>query len=179
MNIEDLIKNRKNKLDVEQAPPELWDKIKSEWKDEKQPGFSWWKAAAIIAISLSIGLLIHNQTLQNKVDQLASLGDLSEEYRVVEQGYITQINQLESTIPIGSAMEQEDFEWIFEELNMLDEINEIYRSDIGKINEEELVGVLIDYYEKKIRLLRKLELEIERTNKIEQDETTNTDSITI
>lgn len=98
---------------------------------------------------------------------------------MVEQGYITQINQLESTIPIGSAMEQEDFEWIFEELNMLDEINEIYRSDIGKINEEELVGVLIDYYEKKIRLLRKLELEIERTNKIEQDETTNTDSITI
>lgn len=179
MRIEELIKSRKEELNVEQAPPELWDKIRSDWKEEKKTSFSWWKVAAMVFVTISIGLLIHSVNLQNKVDELASLGDLSEEYAEVEKSYILQINQLETTLPLSEAKNKEDYTWIFEELKTLEEINEMYRSDIGKINKDQLVGVLIDYYEKKIRLLKKLELEIERTTKLEQNETNNTDSITI
>ncbi|MEP1033193.1 hypothetical protein [Ekhidna sp.] len=175
MNIEDLIKQRKEQLDVETPPTEMWDKIKKDWKSEKN--FSWWKVAAVIFIATSLGLLLHNISLQNQVEELATLGDISEEYRSIENSYLTQIIALESSIEINQARSQDDFKWIFEELNTLEEINRLYRNDIGKINEDQLVGVLIDCYEKKIRLLRKLELEIQRTNKFKDDEETNNHSI--
>ena len=174
MNIEELIKKKKEQLDVETPPAELWNGIKKEWKSEKS--FSWWKVAAAIFICTSLGLLLHNISLQNQVDELATLGDISEEYRSIENSYITQINELESNIEISQVKSQDDFSWIFDELDALDEINKLYRRDIGKTSEEQLVGVLIDCYEKKIRLLKKLELEIKRTNKFNNDEETYTNS---
>ncbi len=177
MNIEDYIKERKDNLNIDTPPEGLWNEIKKDWKPDKS--FSWWKAAAVIFIATSLGLLLHNISLQNQVEELATLGDISEEYRDIENDYLQQINTLESAIEINEAKSQEDFSWVFEELDALDDINELYRQDIGKINEEQLVGVLVDYYEKKIRLLKKLELEIKRTNKFKNNEETNTDSINI
>lgn len=177
MNIEDLIKKRKDQMDVETPPADIWDGIKSEWKAEKS--FSWWKVAAVIFITISFGLLLQNISLQSQVDELATLGDISEEYRAIEDDYLVQISELESTIEISKVRSSDDFAWIFEELNTLDKINTQYREDIGKINEEQLVGVLIDCYEKKIRLLRKLELEIKRTNKFNNDEETYTNSVSL
>lgn len=177
MNIEEAIKNRKDQLDVDTPPPELWDDIRKDWKKERKPG--WWKVAAAIFIATSLGLLIHNISLQNQVEELASLGDLSEEYRDLENNYITEIKNIESSIPIVEVKSQNDFQWIFEELETLDQINILYRQDIGKINEKQLVGVLIDYYEKKIRLLKKLELEIRRTNKLNNNEETDINSVSL
>ncbi|WP_436516156.1 hypothetical protein [Ekhidna sp. To15] len=177
MNIEELIKKRKDQLDLDSPPAELWDEIQKDWKQEKK--FSWWKAAAAIFIATSIGLLLHNISLQSQMDELASLGDISEEYKSIEDSYLIQISELESSIEISQARSQEDFTWIFDELNTLEEINKLYRNDIGKINEDQLVGVLIDCYEKKIRLLKKLELEIKRTNKFNNDEETNTNSVSL
>lgn len=177
MNIEELIDKRKSQLDLDTPPVELWEDIKKDWKPERS--FSWWKVAAVIFITTSIGLLLHNISLQNQVEELATLGDISEEYRSIEDAYVMQINEIESGIEINQAKIQEDYSWIFEELNTLEEINTLYRKDIGKINEDQLVGVLIDCYEKKIRLLKKLELEIERTNKFNNDEETNTDSVNL
>lgn len=177
MNIEEHIKNRREQLDIENPPADTWNDIKKEWK--KEPSISWWKVAAVLFITTSVGLLLHNISLQNQVDELASLGDISEEYKAIEDEYVAQINQLESDVEINQVRSNEDFSWIFEELNALDEIDKLYRKDIGKINEEQLVGVLIDCYEKKIRLLSKLELEIKRTNKFKDNEETNSNSINL
>ncbi|WP_420318735.1 hypothetical protein [Ekhidna sp.] len=179
MNIEELIKKRIDQLDRDSPSPELWDAIKKDWKSEKRPFSGAWKVAAVIFITISAGLLLHNISLQNKVEELASLGDISEEYREMENQYLAQINEIESKIPIKEVRNSSDFEWIFQEMNTLDEVNMLYRKDIGMINKDQLVNVLIDHYEKKIRLLRKLELEIERSKKIEKNETDNTDHISI
>ncbi|WP_421765268.1 hypothetical protein [Ekhidna sp.] len=178
MNIEDLIKNRKDQLAIESPPKDSWDMIQKGWK-KKQPGFSWWKVAAVIFISTSIGLLIHNISLQNQVETLASLGDISEEYKQIENSYITQINEIESSDEIQKARYQSDYSWIFDELKTLEEVNELYRNDIGNVDENLLVGTLIDHYEKKIRLLKKLELEIKRNNKIEENEKDNNTSVSM
>ena len=177
MNIEELIKSRKDKLNLETPPPEIWDGIKKEWKKDKR--FSWWKAAAILFIATSLGLLLHNLSLQDKVEELASLGDISDEYRKIETSYEARIADLESGIKISQVKSDEDLSWIFEELAILDEINLLYRQDIGKIDDEKITEVLIDYYEKKIRLLKKLELEIRRTNKFKNDEKDNTNSVNL
>ncbi|MEQ8903756.1 hypothetical protein [Ekhidna sp.] len=179
MNIEEIIKKKKDQLDIESPPAELWDGIKKQWKPEQRSTMQWWKAAAVLFISTSIGLLIHNITLQNKVEELATLGDISEEYKAIEKNYLTEISHLEASIPLKQVKSQQDFVWIFEELETLDQINLMYRQDIGKINKAQLVGVLMDYYEKKIRLLKKLELEIKRTNKFKENEETNTNSISL
>ncbi|WP_462250036.1 hypothetical protein [Ekhidna sp.] len=177
MNIEELIKSKKNQLDVEDPPAELWGEIKNDWKPERR--FSWWKAAAAVFLAISIGLLIQNLSLQDQMNQMASLGDISDEYRTIERSYITQINDLESQIEIDQARNEEDFKWIFEEMETLDEVNSLYRQDIGKIDDELLVGILIDHYEKKIKLLKRLDLEIKRTQKFKTDEETNTRSINL
>ncbi len=178
MNIEDLIKKRKKELDLDIPPADIWNDIQKEWKPKKSQ-FHWWKIAAIVFITLSLGLLINNFSLQKKVDELATLGDISEEYREMENSYVSQINQIESELPLEQIKAQKDLSWILEELNTLEEVNQLYRKDIGVINEDQLVGVLIDYYEKRIRLLKKLELELKRTNKFNENEETNTDNINI
>ncbi len=177
MNIEELIKKRKEQLDIDTPPTDLWKDIKKEWKPERN--LSWWKVAAVLFIATSLGLLLQNISLKNQVEELATLGDISEEYRSIENSYISQISELESSIEINQVKNQTDFDWIFEELNTLDKINIHYRKDIGKINEDQLVGVLIDCYEKKIRLLKKLELEIKRTNKFKNNEEANNNSVSL
>jgi len=177
MKIEELIKRRKDQLDVATPPPEVWANISSEWKQPEAKTFQWWKVAAIVFVCLSLGLLIQNQLLQSKVDELARLGDLSEQYAEIETNYITEVSLLESSTSIDSLRDNLEYQWVFEELQILEEINTTYRADIGKVQEELLVEVLIDYYEKKIRLLRKLELEIERNSNRRKNENTETTNI--
>ena len=179
MKIDDLIRNRKDELDVESPPPEVWQAINNDIKRPDLKSFQWWKVAAVIFVCFSIGLLIQNRLLQSQVDELASLGDFSEEYSKIETDYVSQVSQLEGTIPLEEIKASEEYAWVFEELKMLEEINTMYRSDIGKVSQEQLVAVLIDYYEKKIKLLKKLELEIERNSKQNKNEKTDNDLIRI
>ncbi|MEM6737348.1 MAG: hypothetical protein AAF620_14895 [Bacteroidota bacterium] len=170
MKIDDLIKERKDKLHVEQAPPETWEYIRQKWKNPQKSQVYWWRVAAVILFGLAISLLVHNQLLQDRVTELASLSDLSKKYQAVEKDYLRQVNELQMSLPLNEAKKAEDLRWIFEELQLLEEVNILYRKDIGRVKEEDLVGVLIDYYEKKINLLQKLKLEIERTQNLEKDE---------
>lgn len=179
MQIEDLIKKRKDELNVETAPPEVWENIRKDWKPKSKKSFQVWKAAAVLFIAATLALTLQNVILQNKVNKLASLGDISEEYHQIETNYITQVNEISNSLELDQIKDQEDFQWLFEELEAIEEINSLYRSDIGLANEAELVKTLVDYYEKKIRILKKLELEIERTNKLNNNEKTDTDSISI
>lgn len=179
MKIDELIKNRKDKLDVETPPQEVWKAIKEEIRPIKSTSFQWWKVAAIIFVSLSIGLLIQNRLLQSQVDELATLGDISDEYQRIENNYLSQVNLLEGSIPLDELKEDADYTWVFEELVMLEEINTMYRADIGKVSEQQLVAVLIDYYEKKLNLLKTLELEIKRNSNKNDNEKTTTDHIRI
>ncbi len=179
MKIDKLIKQRSKQLDVESPPPEVWQAIQKEIRKPQQSTFQWWKVAAILFICFSIGLLIQNRLLQTKVDELASLGDLSEEYSAMEYEYLTQVSMLEETLPLDQIRAKAQYSWIFEELTTLEEINLMYRSDIGKVGNDQLVAALIDYYEKKLKLLKTLELEIERNSKQENNEKTDRNPIRI
>ncbi len=181
MRIEDIIEKQREQLDLENPPEEIWEGIKAEWKDEKKGNnYQWWKVAAIVFISTSVVLLLYSLSLQNQVNQLASLGDISSEYQEMETQYEQEIASLESVVNIQEVSETDDFGWIIEEMKTLEEINELYRRDIGKAaDQHQLVGALIDYYEKKIKLLKKLELEMNRTQKFEPNEKDNTDTVSI
>jgi hypothetical protein len=164
-DIEQQLRDKRDKLDIEEPPKALWNNIRSEWqKPQSQLRYAvWWKVAAVLFLFSSIALLMHNVVLQHEVEELASLGDISNEYRQIENSYQQQINQLTSTLPLEQINDQEEYGWVMEELKQLEKINELYRKDIGKsVDQDRLVNALIDYYEKKIRILRKLQLEINR-----------------
>lgn len=175
MKIDDIIKNKRDQLDVEQPPTDLWEGIKKEWKQESKPSYVWWKIAAILFLASTFALIIHTQSLQNQVDKLASLGDISKEYNVLEKNYQSQIMVLETSISFDKMNEDNDFSWLIDELNTLEGVNKMYQQDLGRgIAKEQLVGVLIDYYEKRIKLLKKLNMEIERAEKIQNNESEKT-----
>lgn len=179
-DIEQQLRENLKELDVEQVPEEVWSNIRSQWHPKERDthlSFNiFWKVAAVILLSTSIVLLIRNNSLQNQIEELATLGDISPEYREVENGYLSEINQLTSNIPLNELVKDKDYAWMIDELKSLEEINLQYRSDIGKqVDQDRLVDALIDYYEKKLRLLKKLELEIKRQqNEKEHASTTRT-----
>lgn len=181
MRVEEIIKKQRDQLDVEQPPLDAWSDIRDQWKGESKKSVNhWWRAAAAIFIASTIGLLIYSLSLQQKVNELATLGDISEKYQAIEKEYQVEIRQLESTTNLQEVSKQEDFDWIVQEMKILEDINEIYRKDIGQVaDQDQLVDALIDYYEKKVRLLKKLELEIERTQKFNKDEKDDNNTLSI
>ncbi|MFK7953203.1 MAG: hypothetical protein AB8B73_10180 [Ekhidna sp.] len=167
MKIDEIINNKRDQLDVEDTPKDLWENIRNDWKTEpKKRSLDAWKIAATFLLITSFGLLFYSQSLRQEIEQLASLGDISAEYLSVEVQYKSEIETLESSIPLAQINEKNDFSWLLDELETLEKVNKKYRSDIGTIgNEEQLVKVLLDYYEKKIKLLKKLQLEMNRNEK--------------
>jgi hypothetical protein len=175
MKIDDIIRNKRDQLDVEQPPVNLWEGIKKDWKQKSEPSYVWWKIAAVLFLGSTFALIIYTQSLQNQVKQLASLGDISKEYNALEKDYQNQIKVLEASIPLDKMNENQDFSWLIDELNTLEGINKMYQEDLGKgVAKEQLVGVLIDYYEKRIKLLKKLDMEIKRAEKMHNDEARKT-----
>ena len=162
MQIEELIKQRRDRLDLENPPEELWQGIQKGWK--RQPGFPVWKYAAILLIGVSTALVFYSLNLQKQVNQLATLSDISEDYRKLEHEYVTQISLLEERLDLHDLTSQSEFDWLLNELRLLDEVNEVFIKDLSTAApEEQVVKAIIDYYEKKIRILNKIEQEQKRS----------------
>lgn len=165
-DIEELIKKNRDDLDIETPPAGVWEGIRTEYQQMHAAdtrAFSWWKVAAVVFLTSSVGLFVYSLSLKDRVNELASLGDFSEEYREMEQNYQQEIMTISREISLDEVMTLDDLAWMVEELRALEQVNEQYRRDIGTDADPDLVvAALIDYYEKKIRLLKKLELEINR-----------------
>ncbi len=162
IDLEKYASDHREKLDAENPPFGLWEGIEREITPSKKQ-FNWiWKAATITLLAIC-GLLIYQLDQQN-ANRLYSLGDISEEYRKIEEGYKANIAALEASLP-KEELSSDDFAWVLEELKYLDKVNERFRRDIrDNPTDPRLIEALIDYYEKKLKLLRILELEINKRN---------------
>jgi hypothetical protein len=151
----------RSQLDLINPPKDVWTKISAHTIGTKSLGRTnlVWKSAAIILLGMTIGLSI----LLLKGDPAPhSLSDISQEYKQIETDYQREIHDLSARLMINE-INQEEFEWIFDELAMLDKIQSQYLRDLAKGgHREKVIGVLIDQYEKKLNLLKKLELELNR-----------------
>lgn len=162
MKIKEFIKSRKEKLNVEHPPADVWQGIQKGWK--KEPKYVLWKYAAVFFIGVSLTAIFYSIHLRQQVNHLTRLGDISEEYHSMEQGYISEIRLLEDRIDINTLMATKKFEWLLDELRFLDEMNEVFLKDLSTAApEEQVVKAIIDYYEKKIRLLNQIEFEQKRS----------------
>ncbi len=171
-DIEKYIKDHRQELDVEHPPQIVWDKIESaiSLDSGSHPKSNWmWKAATVSLLVVS-GFLFFLLNREWKSDELYSLGDISSEYREMEKNYQESIDLINASIPYDE-IDMEEFGWLIRELEYIESVNEEFRKDIEEnADQDKLVEALIDYYEKKLKLLKKLEHEINRRNN-EKNET--------
>jgi hypothetical protein len=156
-----ILKNRQD-LDHETPPDFILSAINEElFKTKKRPVWLWKAATVLLLITTSV--LLYVQLSQNLVtSKIPQLGHLSPEYQSIENDYQNTINAIQVKLNLNE-IDKEEFGWLLDELNYLEKINLDFRKDLSsQANQEKLVATLIDYYEKKLKILKRLELEINR-----------------
>ncbi len=164
MQIKKYIDKNRIKIDHAEIPSELWDSISPHIKAPPKKRYPWYWAVAILVLALGIPLFWQMPLKEKDMPQQRQL--LPSSFLSLERNYRQELDSLNNRIPLAELQKDPDLNWIFNELSALEKINEKYRADIGRgVPEEELVKVLIDYYEKRLHLLIRIERELKRKEK--------------
>lgn len=169
MKLKDLIDRHRDTFDQTDLPPDLWPDIQKGMASPKRASLHslWWVAACLLVFSSALAVWQWPQDQGKAVQLPASFLSLEKDYR-------NDLQQIESQIALESYQNDSSYQWIFEELEHLEQIEAQYRADIqAPVPREKLLKVLIDYYEKRLRLLNKLQMEIERNQKLHRNENFN------
>lgn len=163
-DLEKYLKTKRLRLDVEEPEVDMiWEGVKHDLSAKKSVLPQWfWKVAAIFIFVVSASYFIINETTGDRV-VLVNLADISEDLGTQE----AQLQQLVSLkwdeVQNQLPEENEEFQFLLDELKSLDEVYATYQKDLNStVNNEPVIRAMLDYYEKKIRILNRLLLEIEK-----------------
>jgi hypothetical protein len=164
LDIEKYLKKNRLRLDAEQPYDDrIWNEIRKEIQKEKTVQSNWfWKIAAVFLFGVLITYIVVKESTKQQV-VIVTLADVSKELGQQEAELkLIADKKWEELQPI-SAKEKSQFQFLFDELNELDNIYKTYEKDLYTVGEnEQIINVLLDYYEKKIRILNRLSLEIQK-----------------
>jgi hypothetical protein len=172
MKLDDWMKENRASFDQEEAPEGLWTEIQKAVPapQKRSSTWLWWSAAAILILGATWWFKPQQASLPPVVEE----SSLPANFLAQEEEYQQDLKLMESHINLQSLAEDPEYAWVFEELAELESINKQYRSDLGALApQEELLTVLIDYYEKRLRLLQRLQMEIERKQNHLENENIN------
>lgn len=130
----------------------------------------WWTVgvAASLAFVLGIGLTLWQTGSQTSFNTTTPLAYISEDLAPMEQDFQQTIQAQYAAMNMDS-IDQKDYKDIFFELQQLEKEHNEYIKDIPAFKDkDQLVKVLIKYYELKIRILKRLNREIERKEHYER-----------
>lgn len=169
MKLDDWMQQHRSEFDQAEAPEGLWNELKQAVPKEKKnmPQWTWYAAAVLL---LSFGFWLGRPSGQEIPDPNSG-AQLPSSFLAQEEEYRNDLVLIESQLDLDRISANPEYDWVFEELMELESINAQYRSDLGSsVPKEELLTVLIDYYEKRLRLLHRLQMEIERNQKTIENE---------
>ena len=163
-DLEKYLKTKRLKLDVEEPEVDMiWEGVKHDLSSKKNGLPQWfWKVAAIFIFVVSASYFIINETGEKQVI-LVNLSDISEDLGT-QEAQLQQLvslkwNEVQNQLP----EESKEFQFLLDELKSLDEVYATYQKDLNStLNNEPVIRAMLDYYEKKIRILNRLLLEIEK-----------------
>jgi len=162
--LEDIIKNKRPYLDVEEPDNEyIWEGIERKLGPKPKIRGNFLKIAAIALIIISAGSAILIPFLRKQNDNsFITLSDLSPELKTEEMFFTQTIyHQMEQ---INNAnIDHEQYKSFFEEIEILDNYYQEYLVDLQQMgNNPRLIKAMLNYYEMKIRILEKMLNEIEK-----------------
>lgn len=168
MKLDKWMEDHRADFDSQEAPEGIWKELQHAVPQKPSRPSLWPYAAAALVILATTVWYYQPETIPAKD---LPTKDLPAGFLAQEVEYQTDLKLMEARIDLESLASNPDYEWVFEELNELENINQQYRGDLNQaVPQEELLEVLMDNYEKRLRLLRRLQMEIERNQKHDQNE---------
>jgi hypothetical protein len=169
-DLEKYLNEKRLQFDVDQPDENsVWEGIKAGLaKDRKViPGW-FWKVAAVFLLAVSATYVVINETTRKDSitivlsDVSKELGKQEAELELVANKKWDQVRPLLST-------ENSDTQFLLDELKELETIHKIYLQDLNEVGaNEQIIRVLLDYHIKKIKILDRLLLEIQKQNNHEK-----------
>lgn len=170
-DLEKILREKRLKLDVEEPENDLiWEGIRSGLRKRKHLPDWFWKAAAIFIFVISATYFVANERSKKQVVVL-TLSDISSELGKQEQTLKQQVNlkweEVEQQLPDNDP----EIQFLLQQLNDLDAIYTTYQKDLNRtLDNEPVIRAMLDYYEKKTRILNRLLMETEKQKQVEKDQ---------
>ncbi len=169
LEIEKYLRKNRWKLDADTPDDELiWDGIQQKMnRQHNQPNNRFWKIAAVFLLGILATYVVVKETTEDKI-VVVTLSDISKDLGEQEAELKLTVAKKWKEIEPLTAAEKSEFKFLFDEMNELDKVYKIYEQELYNNGEnEQIIHALLDYYEKKIRLLNRLSLEIEKQKNYE------------
>jgi hypothetical protein len=164
MDLEKYLKEKRWKLDVEEPDEDaIWSGIQQKKSSRHFVLPSWfWKVAAIFLFAVLMTYTVTNRQNKNQVVvvTLADISkDLGQEEAQLKQLVSLKWEEVEQQLPT----DKNDLKFLFDELRELDKVYADYQKDLYKTGpNEQIIEAMLDYYQKKIRLLNRMLMEIQK-----------------
>ncbi|MBN1820262.1 MAG: hypothetical protein JW833_06080 [Prolixibacteraceae bacterium] len=169
-DLEKYLKEKRLLLDADQPDENsVWEGIRAGLAEPGKVHANWfWKIAAVFLFGVLITYVAMNE-LRRGESQPASLADISEELGKQEAEFKKVANSKWDQVKPYLSEDKSDIRFLLDELNELETIHKIYQSDLKELGSNEyIIRALLDYYQKKIKILDRILLEIEKQNNYEE-----------
>lgn len=134
-----------------------------------------WQVAAVLFGVIAVGQLtylfmnpVKGDNTNVAVDNTSESNEVNGAFEALEANYQQEVEVLQNQVQ-SKKINPSEYAILFEELDYIEEVEGEFRSDIPLVNDKErLAEILVDTYEKKIKLLERLLEQIERDELREQ-----------
>ena len=162
--LEKYLKEKRLLLDVDQPDEDsVWEGIKAGMEKKRKVIPLWlWRVAAVFLFAALTTYLVINESRQKQI-VFVTLSDVSKELGEQEAQLQTIANQKWNEVQPMLINTNDEFRFLLDELEELEDIYHIYQQDLNEIGANEfIIHAMLDYHEKKIRILDRLLLEIQK-----------------
>ena len=174
INIEKYFKTKRGKLDVEEPDDALlWEGIRKEIITEKKTSrFNLWKVAAIFLAIFTISYIVYNEASKEK-EREYTLSQINQSLGEREKAYQQMVLQKMQDANITELSKRPENDILPVLINELNELDTIYDEAIGDLKQngylEQIVEIIFDTYEKRIRILEQIIMETQKLEMYEKD----------
>lgn len=177
---ESYLRSQRENMDVENPDDQLiWDGISRELQPRKTAWAKhFWKIAASIILLASLGYVFHNEFYRQRPQNIynITLSEIEPRYADEVSGYRAAFQQKWQKVNDLNPGNMEKLDFFFEELNGLDAMYKNYQEDFHNYGyNEELIRAMLDYYEKRVKILDRMLMEIQKHNNYEKRKEAHTE----
>ncbi len=171
-DLEKILQEKRLRLDVEEPEADLiWEGIRSGLHKKKTLPDWFWKVAAIFIFAVSATYFVVNETTKKQV-VIVSLSDISTDLgnqeQLLQQMVNLKWNEVKNQLPTNNS----EINFLLDEFKELDGIYASYQQDLNQtLDNEPVIRAMLDNYEKKIKILNRLLMEIEKQKYYEKTTT--------